>query len=105
MLHIYRKGVLAMNEEIEFDGRFQIEEVRLHLDAVGGSSGGFLVQLDSGEGSEFDVVLNTQSMGAVADEIYQPTRPAAFRADDKLRVTWANGNAKTWGLEILYQLL
>ncbi len=104
-LHVYYKGVLALDEEFEPDDAFQLEEARLHLGAVGGSSEDFLITLDSLEGSEFDVVLNTQAMAAVSDEVYQPTRPEVFRKGEKLKFTWTNTSAVSWGLEIVYQLI
>lgn len=104
-LHVYYKGVGAMAVEFAPDGAFQIEEVRLHLAAVGGAAEDFTATLDSIEGSEYDVVLDTQDMNAETDELYEPTRPKPFRKDEVIDFAWTNTNGILWGLEIVYQLL
>lgn len=81
-----------------------VDEVRLHLAAVGGGSAGtFYVSLDSQAGEEFDVVFNSQDMASVADEHYLPTRPIHVRSGDTLSCTWTNTNGIMWGLEILWR--
>ena len=80
----------------------QLEEVRLHLSAAGGANS-FTVTLDSAQGSEYDVVLNTQDMTSATDEIYQPTRPEPLVDGDKLVFAWTNASTKTYGLEIIWQ--
>lgn len=81
---------------------FQLEEVRLHLSAAGGSSENFTTTVQSAAGDEYNAVLNTQDMNAATDEHYQPTRPVFLAKGDTLLFEWANSNTKTWGLEVVW---
>ena len=92
-------GVLAYT--LDPDSQWQLEEVRLHLDAAGGA-GNFTVTLESRLGSAYAVVFNTQDMSSVTDEHYQPTRPLQFEKGDKLALAWANANSRQWGLELVF---
>jgi hypothetical protein len=101
-LHIFQKGTGNIAYTTAIEGAFQLEEVRLHLDAAGGSNS-FTVSIDSAKGSEYNAVLNTQDMTSATDEIYQPTRPAYINAEDQLYFAWTNAGPANWGLEIIYQ--
>lgn len=82
---------------------FVFEEVRIHLSAASSTSENFVVTLDSGRGSEYDVKLYSQDMDTVQDLIYQPVDPHEFEAEDSLVFTWTNTNSRTWGMEIVYK--
>jgi hypothetical protein len=84
---------------------FQMIEARLHLSAVGGAAENYTITLDSENGSAFDVELESAAMAADADV---PTlwndKKRFFNAGDVLLFEYANTNARTWGLEIVYRL-
>lgn len=96
-------GSGAMAVAMDVDDYIQLEEVRLHLSAVGGASENFEVTIDSHLGSEYDIVLKAQDMNAVTDVHYQPTRPVFIHKDDVIDCTYANTNGKAWGLEVIFQ--
>lgn len=99
--HVNETGSGVLDYTLDPGGSGQLEEVRLHLDAAGGA-GNFTVRLESRLGSFYDVVVNTQDMSSVTDEVYQPTRPHDFVAGDKWVFAWANANSKGWGLEVIF---
>ncbi|MBM3496742.1 MAG: hypothetical protein FJX72_20840 [Armatimonadetes bacterium] len=106
MFHRFYKGTGAMAVLIDDltqlgPGDVRLHEVRLHLNGVGGA-GNFTIKVDSAEGAEYDSVLNTQDMTAVADELYAPDNPPWIRAKDGILCEWANAGSKTWGLEVIY---
>jgi hypothetical protein len=104
MQRAFFTGAQALAETLDPGGSFQLEEVRLHLSAAGGTgSENFTVKVDSANGSEHDVVLAAQDMQSLADYVFHPTRPKEFAKDDAIVFSWANAARKTWGLEVLYR--
>jgi len=102
MLHVFYKGNAAINQAFEMTGEWQLEEVRLHLSAVGGAAENFTITVDSAKGEEYDIVLSTTAMAGSANVQYKPTRPDTFGPGDALSFAYANTNTQTWGLEIIY---
>jgi hypothetical protein len=98
--HTYQKGTTDIAYTFNPGKAFQLEEFRLHLESAGGANN-FTATLLSAEGSEHDIVLNTQDMTSATDEQYQPTRPLPFRAGDTIRFEWSNDSSIQWGLEIV----
>lgn len=94
----------AISVTVSPEGDWQIEEVRVHLNAAGGA-GTLTVTQDANAGAEYDTVLDTQDMTAVANFLFQPTRPHLFSAGDKVVIAWANANNKTYGVEVKYSLI
>ncbi len=82
-------------------GFWKIPQVDLHLDAVGGA-GAFTLTVDSAKGSEYDVLVFSQDMTAVADAVWIPERPFILGPGDSLVAAWANVNGKTYGLRMLW---
>lgn len=80
---------------------FQLEEIRLHLSAAGGA-GDLTVTQVSGVNAVYNTVLLTQDMAAITDLHWQPDRPINYAAGDSLRVQWANGAGRVYGLEIVW---
>jgi hypothetical protein len=103
---IRQTGSAAMDYEFDPGCGFQLEEVRLHLDAAGGTaSEDFEITLESNASSndnEYDVVLASQDMETVTDYVYQPDRPHVFAKGDKINFSFANAKTKQWGLEIIF---
>lgn len=96
-------GAVAVNYDFEVTkGIARIVEVRIHLSAAGGA-GDLTFTIDSGHGSEYDVVYLTQDMTTVTDLIWVPTRRIYITPADAFEVDWANANTRTYGIEILYE--
>ena len=94
-------GTVAI--EISSARAYQVEEVRIHLNAVGGGgAGNFIISLNALGGAVYDVVFLTQDMAAVADLVWLPTRPHPFVAGDIFKVDFTNTNGKTYGLEVVW---
>ena len=83
---------------------FRLLEVRIHLSAAA-TQQDFTITLDSNEGPAYDLIFDTQAMAAVADHVYRPAHPAIFMKGDELDFAWTNTDARTFGLEIIYQEL
>lgn len=83
-----------------------ITEVRLHLSAAGATAEKFTAQLDSGEGTVFDLLSVSQDMNGETDfhRIYDG-RGMILDSSDKVDFAYPNTDARTWGLKIIYEEL
>ena len=84
---------------------FQIDEVRVHLNAVGGATENLTITLDSGTSAVYDTVLLTQAMAAASDVVWKPDRPYIFNATDEVDIAYANTNTRTYGVEVIYSTI
>jgi hypothetical protein len=100
----YEKGSGAISVTLDPGRAFQLEELRFHYSAAAANES-FTVTLDSGEGSEWDVVVVSQSVNGLTDYVKEFTRPRPFANGDKLKIAQANANLVVWGLEIIWQPL
>jgi hypothetical protein len=94
-------GAAAIAVTIAPTKKWQLHEIRLHLDAAGGA-GDLTVTIDSGVDPVYDTVIATQDMTSVTDYYWQPNDPIKFSKTDELDIAWANANTKTYGIEIIY---
>jgi len=83
---------------------FRLLEVRLHLSAAA-TQETLTITADSNEGAAYDLVFDSQAMAGVVDHVYRPAHPAIFMKGDELDFAWGNTDARTFGLEIIYQEL
>jgi hypothetical protein len=97
-------GVAAIAKTLKTDRPFQLTEVRLHLSGVGGATN-FTATVDSNAGSAYDLLLFKEDMTLVIDLVWQPDEPIHFCAGDEIDFAFANGNNRTYGLEIKYNPL
>ena len=97
-------GVGALVHTLAPGRAFRLLEVRIHLSAAA-TQQDFTITLDSNEGAAYDLIFDTQDMTAVADHVYRPAHPAIFMKGDELDFAWLNSDARTFGLEIIYQEL
>jgi len=95
-------GAAAVDVTLSPGIAFQVEEIRIHLSAVGGAAENLVVASDSGVLAAYDTTFLTQDMAAVQDIVWQPTRPLLFSANDEIDITYANTNTRTYGLEIYW---
>lgn len=96
----------AMDYELDPGVGFQLEEVRLHLDAAGGTSEDLTITLNSNASTasgEYDVIFAKQDMENVTDYVYQPDKSHIFTKGDTLQFEYANTNNRTYGLEIIFR--
>ncbi len=101
----YKSGQAAATGAISFtltaDAESWVQEVRLHLGAVG-VAGNLVIFVDRVTGPSYDVVYVTQDMTSTQNFVYQPVSPIVLQAGDALRVTWANASNIGYGLEVIY---
>jgi hypothetical protein len=78
---------------------------KIHLDTAGATTENLTIDVDAAAGSEFDWNILTQDMNGTKDivEMYEETIP--MKANDILKINYANTNNRTWGVEILSRLL
>ncbi len=100
-------GAAAVNMDVAPGVAWQLESVRVHLDA-GGAATDLVISVDadaSTAADEYNIVLATQAMNGVTDYFYQPERPIPFGADDEINIAYANGGAATYGIEVYYSAI
>ena len=95
-------GAVAISTTLAPGVPWQLESIRVHLDAAGGA-GDLTATINHGTAAVYDIVLLTQDMTAVTDLVWSPERPMEFLAGDELDIAWANAGTKTYGLEIVYK--
>ena len=85
---------------------YRVLEIRVSLSAVGGVAENFTVTLDSATNPVYDNVLFSQDMVAtqyvrwVAD-----TEECRFSTGDQLVFAYANTNARTVSIEVIYRTI
>jgi len=82
---------------------WQLDEIRIHLSAVGGA-GNLTATVDANAGATYDTVILTQDMTAVADLVFKPERPLLFDKGDQLIIAWANVGNKAYGVEVKFDV-
>lgn len=95
-------GSAAISVTVNPGRPWQLEEIRVHLDAVG-AAGNLTATVDAAAGAVYDTVILTQDMTAVTDLVFIPDRPMLFENGDKLIVAWANAGGKTYGVEVKHR--
>lgn len=102
--HKYETGSGAIDYSFEEDYSVYITSIRLHLSAAGGAAEDFSVSIDSALGAEYDVNHLALDMTAVQNLVWRPEDgPLYVAKGDKVSITYANSNSRTYGLEILYR--
>ena len=97
-------GTGAINHTVTPGYPFKIAKLELHLNAAPTTSQDFVVSIDAGDGSAYDIVLVKEDLSAnsVADFVW--TGPdEEFEADDVILVTWTNTDGRTYGLRVIYE--
>lgn len=84
---------------------FRLLEVRLHLSAAA-TQDTLTLTIDSALGAAYDAVLDSpQDMTGLSEYVFRPTTPVILMKGDEIDFAWANNDARTFGLEIIYQEL
>ncbi len=83
---------------------WRLEQVRVHLSAVG-ASGDLVMDVDDGDGAEYNARLLTQPMATISDFVWRPQNGVILGATDDVSVTWANAGGVTYGIKITYSKL
>jgi hypothetical protein len=96
-----------------FPGRnFRLVEVRLFISNGSGvatavtTAESFTVDLDDGDGNAFDVNLRTEPMSGLSSNIWvlSENELRLFGDDDKIIFAFANTDANTVGIKVIYRL-
>lgn len=106
----YLSGSSSLNEVLDMDKDASLLEIRLHLDSAA-TQEQFTISLNSGKGSEFNVVLFSYDMsydiddnpGVVTDLVWRPTNPIRIGNEDTVSLSWANTDGATWGLSVIVE--
>lgn len=96
-------GSGAVNQDVNIDNGFFLDEIRLHLDAAA-TQEDFVITLISNVSSVYNTVLYRKTMsdaGGVQDIVWRPEIDTKVGKDFILRLTWTNTDATTWGLSVL----
>ena len=82
--------------------KYQITEVRLHLDGAA-TQETLTISIDSTGGATYDSILYSVAMAGNTDVVWRPDQPVPLYKGDILKVDWTNTDAATYGLEVLYE--
>lgn len=93
---------VAINRTIAPGRSWQLESVRVHLNAAGAATN-LTITVNAGAGAAYNVVLATQAMGGVTDYFYKPDFPIPFGPGDAINIAYANGDGAVIGTEVYYQ--
>ena len=98
-------GSGAMSVTFDPEGSARLIQINIHLNIVSATSEDLVINLDSQLGTEWDVNIITEDMDTKKDLIlnHWELRDYTIFEGDKVTFTWANSNARTWGLEIIYR--
>ena len=80
---------------------FQIEELRVHLDAPGAADD-LTVTVTSGAGAQYNCVLFAQAMAGVSDLHWMPVKPINLVAGDGITISWQNAGGVGVGTELVF---
>lgn len=95
-------GSAALSKQLtSIEPNWFIVEIRLHLNAAGGS--GYFTCVINAVGSEYDTICFSQDMTDITDMHWQPDNPIPLTNNDTFDITWANANSRTYGLEVIYK--
>jgi len=97
-------GAAAIASSLTPAGPIVLDCVKLHLSAAGGAAENFTVTINSETADVYDTVLFSQDMTTVTDIFWQPDRPIPIVNSDVVDFAYANGNTRTYGLEVIYRL-
>lgn len=96
-------GSAAIAESLGPNKAFRILEVRVKFSAAIAAAEDLTVTLNSANGASYDVVLDTQAMSGLSQYIFRPAAPLLGMKGDAADVAFANTDARTYGIEIIYQ--
>tara|TARA_Y100000310_G_scaffold332795_1_gene409050 strand:+ start:2164 stop:3249 length:1086 start_codon:yes stop_codon:yes gene_type:complete len=85
---------------------FRLLRVELHLNTAP-TQETFAINLDAGDGSDYDVVLYSEDMSVdtPTDVIVPFGEGYEFEADDAIDLAWTNTDTRTYGARVVYELL
>jgi len=99
-------GTGVMDESLTTGLNCSVREIRLHLSAAGATAENFTGQHDAQEGVVFDLLIVSQDMNGETDfhRVYDG-EGMVLDQNDLIDFDYANTDARTWGLEIIYKEL
>ncbi|TVQ38479.1 MAG: hypothetical protein EA384_09105 [Spirochaetaceae bacterium] len=98
--YVKRSGSGPIDVTVDPGKSWLLHEIRLHLSANGGA-GTYTAKIKSSVSEAYDVVLQSQDMTSVADNIFRPAQPARIASTDGIRMEYANASSRVWGLEVV----
>jgi len=83
---------------------FRFIEARLHLSNTAADET-ITMTIDSGYGAVFDCVPKSENINGKTSWDWLPDVDLFYTKDDILKWTWANGNTREWGFELIYEVM
>ena len=93
-------GAVALSSTVPSGACYRVVSVGVHLSAAPTSAGSLTVTLDSIDGPEHDLLIDTTSMIGVTDYLYLPDQDWLVIAGDAVDVAYANPDGRTYGARI-----
>ncbi|MBE7462870.1 MAG: hypothetical protein HS116_05170 [Planctomycetes bacterium] len=81
---------------------WELLALRIHLSGAAAAEN-LTITLDAAAGAAYDTVVYSKAMSGLTDVLEVFARPIPFNAGDALVIAWANGNSRTYGLELLWR--
>ena len=116
-LQIIRKssaGSADIDVVFSLDRKYRLVFIRCHFSGGSGTAS-FVISIDSGLGSAYDVRLFTVTKAGTSEDVHlriadgDAQEPSAwtFKEDDSLRIQWTNPDSgnMTWGLEVGFAIV
>jgi len=99
--HSRATGAVAIAHTLAPTTQFQLNEVRVHLNAAGAAND-LTITLTAAAGAAYNQVLLTQAMAGITDIILLPAQPHDFIAGDAIVIAWLNAGAVTYGVDVIW---
>lgn len=93
-------GALAVTAEAPTGAVYRLVSVGVHFSAAPASAGSLTVTLDAREGSDFDTLLQTESMVGVTDYVWLPDQDYLILGGDAIDVAYTNPDMRTYGARV-----
>jgi len=99
-------GAAAIAETLAPDRLFRLLRIEVHWSAAPTTSEDFTVKLDAGDGSAYDVLIDSvnPSAGSQTDLIFTYGEGYEYEADDEIDIAYPNTDTKTISGKIVYEL-
>ena len=82
---------------------FELLEVKIHVGVAATTAENFTITRDADAGAYWDELIRSQAMAGVTSFLWNiRDTPLRYNANDKLLFAFANSDARTFGLEVIY---
>lgn len=93
-------AAVAVTGEVPSGQCYRVVSVTAHFSAAPVSAGSLTVTLDAADGSDYDTLLQTESMIGLTDYVWLPNQDYMILGGDAVRVAYANPDNRTYGVRV-----